>query len=153
MKNPVIYVLLNGELKMSPGKAAAQAVHATMLLDADSKGNFLSDYKRTVVVLEAKNSEQMKNLFTYLDDAEIDCDYYIDEGKNEVDAYSITALAAFVGDNEELRELFESFPLYGGHITVKQTDRFGFSNEKLTIPNYLEVESKFAFRALKKAVK
>lgn len=115
MNNPIIYIVINGELKMSPGKVAAQAVHAAMMLNGNSKQDFLSDYKRTVIVLEAKNSEQIKNLYLYLDDdADIDADYYIDEGANEVDPYSVTALAAFVGDNEELRSLFSAFPLYRG---------------------------------------
>ena len=114
MKNPRIYVVLNGELKMSPGKAAAQAAHAVMLLNGNSKENFVSDYLRTVIVVEAKNSEQIKNLAIYLDEADIDTDYYIDEGANEVDAYSVTALAAFVGDNEEDYKKFESFPLFSG---------------------------------------
>lgn len=114
MKNPVIYIVLNGELNMSPGKAAAQAVHSSMLLECKSKHGFMSDYKRTVIVLEAKNAMQIQNLATYLDEAEVDSDYYIDEGVNEVDAFSTTALAAFVGDNEELREIFESFNLYRG---------------------------------------
>ena len=55
MKNPIIYIVLNGELKMSPGKAAAQAVHSVMMLN---NNYFASNYKRTVVVLEAKNAEQ-----------------------------------------------------------------------------------------------
>lgn len=118
MTNPIMYVVLNGELNMSPGKAAAQAVHAAMMLNGNSKGDFLSDYKRTVIVLEAKNAEQIKNLAIYLDEAEIDSDYYIDEGVNEVDAYSATALAAFVGDDEDFglqarRSIFSSFPLFG----------------------------------------
>lgn len=114
MKNPRIYVVLNGELNMSPGKAAAQAVHSVMLLNGNSKQDFVSDYLRTVIVVEAKNSEQIRNLAIYLDEASIDSDYYIDEGVNEVDAYSVTALAAFVGDNEEDYNKFESFPLYSG---------------------------------------
>ncbi len=113
MKNPIMYVVLNGGLKMSPGKAAAQAVHSAMLLNGNSKEDFLSDFRRTVIVLEAKNAMQLQNLAIYLDGADIDSDYYIDEGVNEVDAYSITALAAFVGDDEELRKVFEAFPLYG----------------------------------------
>ena len=115
MENPIIYILLNGELKMSPGKAAAQAVHASMLLNSRSREDFTSDYKRTVIILEAKNSEQIKNLYSYLDEVEVDCDYYIDEGKNEVDAYSATALA--IGpieyDDIKSREMLSAFPLFG----------------------------------------
>jgi peptidyl-tRNA hydrolase len=115
MKNPIIYIVLNGELKMSPGKAAAQAVHAALLFSANAHGDLLSSYKRTVVVLEAKNSDQLKNLYEYLDDTDIEADYYIDEGKNEVDAYSATALAAGPIEHEDLekREIFADFPLFG----------------------------------------
>jgi peptidyl-tRNA hydrolase len=157
MKNPIMYVVLNGELKMSPGKAAAQAVHSAMLLNGNSKEDFLSDFRRTVIVLEAKNAMQLQNLAIYLDGAEIDSDYYIDEGVNEVDAYSITALAAFVGDNEELRQVFEAFPLYNGHVTVKHVDTaLGIdvgTKEKIIIPGNLKVESGFVFRGLKKAAR
>lgn len=116
MKNPILYIILNGELKMSAGKAAAQAVHAAMMLNGNSKEDFIRPYRRTVIVLEAKNSEQIKNLYNYLDtDDVVDCNYYIDEGENEVDAYSVTALA--IGpieyDDWEKREMFESFPLFG----------------------------------------
>lgn len=113
MKNPIIYVVLNGELKMSPGKAAAQAVHAAMMLNVKSKKDFLSDYQRTVIVLEAKDAQQISNLSTYLFEADLDAEYYIDEGRNEVDAYSTTALAAFVGDDEEKRKIFSDLPLFG----------------------------------------
>lgn len=115
MTNPIIYVVINGELKMSPGKVAAQAVHAVMMLNGNSKEDFLSDYRRTVIVLEAKNAQQIMSLYCYLDQTNVDHDYYIDEGVNEVDAYSITALAAFVGDDPELREMFSAFPLHRGY--------------------------------------
>lgn len=126
MKNPRIYVVLNGELEMSPGKAAAQAVHSVMLLNGNSKQDFVSDYLRTVIVVEAKNAEQIRNLAIYLDEASIDSDYYIDEGANEVDAYSVTALAAFVGDNEEDYEKFESFPLFSGKKQYSTLSREAF---------------------------
>ena len=157
MKNPIMYVVLNGELKMSPGKAAAQAVHSAMLLNGNSKEDFLSDFRRTVIVLEAKNAVQLQNLAIYLDGAYIDSDYYIDEGVNELDAYSITALAAFVGDNEELYQVFEAFPLYNGHVTVKHVDTaLGIdvgTKEKIIIPGNLKVESGFVFSGLKKAAR
>lgn len=115
MKNPIIYIVLNGKLKMSPGKAAAQAVHAAMMLNERSMDDFMSDFKRTVVVLEAKNSEQIKNLHSYLYDTNIDCDYYIDEGVNEVDAYSVTALAVgpIAYEDVEARSILAGFPLFG----------------------------------------
>lgn len=115
MKNPVIYVVLNGELKMTAGKAVAQAVHAAMMQSANAHGDFLSDYERTVVVLEANNTQQLLNLYTYLDETEVEANYYIDEGRNEVDAYSVTALVAgpIAHEDKELRDIFAPFPLFG----------------------------------------
>lgn len=153
MNNPILYIVLNGELKMSPGKAAAQAVHSAMLLSKFSHEDFVSAFRRTVIVLEAKNAEQIKNLAWYLGEAEVDSDYYIDEGVNEVDAYSVTALAAFVGENEELRTIFESFPLYGGHVTVHRTEGlFQDRKEKVVLPGNVEIDSRIAFNALKRSV-
>lgn len=153
MNNPVMYVVINGSLEMSPGKAAAQAVHAAMLLSMKSKIDFVSSYKRTVIVLEAKDATQIQNLCTYLDEADVDTDYYIDEGMNEVDAFSTTALAAYVGNDEELRSIFEQLPPYFGHATVRQKDRFGFTKRKIKVPANISVESWFAFNHIKNQMK
>lgn len=114
MDNPIIYVVLNKELHMSPGKAAAQAVHAAMMLQDNFGGSFTSAYKRTVIILEAENTNQIRNLHEYLRNAEIFSAYYIDEGNNEVAAYSLTALAVepFECDDEDLREIFSQFKLF-----------------------------------------
>lgn len=151
MKNPVIYIVLNGELKMSPGKAAAQAVHAAMMLSLGSNSDFLSDRKRTVIVLEAKNADQIRGIDEYLSDSNVDADYYIDEGKNEVDAYSITALAAFAGDDLDKREIFESLPLYRGHVMVKRARDFRPNFDKISIKDGTVIGSHFAFNLLKRA--
>lgn len=110
--NPFIYVVLNGELNMSPGKAAAQTAHAVAMLDSMSLNDFTSSVKRTVIVLEAKNAAQIENLQEYLSQHQVDSDYYIDEGYNEVDAFSTTALAAYVGEFSYLKDIFSSFPLF-----------------------------------------
>ena len=114
MENPVLYVVLNGELNMSSGKAAAQAVHAAMLLEGNYDGLFVAGYKRTVVVLEAKDGETLKNLLEYLQGAGIFASYYIDENP-ENKPYQVTALAVepIAYDDEEKRSIFEEFPLYG----------------------------------------
>lgn len=117
MDNPFIYVVLNGELNMSPGKAAAQAVHAVAALTAEqSLRGFTNQTKRTVIVLEAINQQQMDNLEMYLVAMDLPVASYIDEGSNEVLAYSVTALACGPLDSQDLlnRSVFSALPLYRG---------------------------------------
>lgn len=112
MDNPLVYVVLNGELRMSAGKAAAQSVQAVTMLKGAVK--FGKRVKRTVIVLEAKNTQQLLSLNKYLEKLGVDSNYYIDEGVNEVDPYSVTALA--VGpihvDDLNTRGVLGAFPLY-----------------------------------------
>lgn len=112
MCNRVVYVIINGELGMSPGKVAAQSVHAAAMLP--QIGVFGKDVQRTVLVLEAKDTQQILAFHNYLQKAGIFSNYYIDEGVNEVDVYSVTALAAgpIMSDDLEQRELFKGFDLY-----------------------------------------
>ena len=111
---------------MSSGKACSQTTHAVVMLNEKSKSDFMSDTKRTVIVLEAKSAEQIKNLATYLGESRIDCTCYIDEGINEVDAYSVTVLAVgpIESADEEKREIFESFPLFSGESGLSVTKRY-----------------------------
>lgn len=114
MTNPILYVILNNGLNMSPGKSAAQAVHAAMMLKAKHRADFMSDYKRTVIVLGAKDRGQITSIADYLFEAKIDYEYYIDEGVNEVDAFSTTALAVEpIDSNDPKREIFAGLQLYG----------------------------------------
>lgn len=129
-ENPILYVVLNGSLGMSSGKAAAQAVHAAMLLEGNYDGLFVSAYKRTVVVLEAKDGETIKNLLEYLQGAEIFAAYYIDEVVDG-EPYQITALAVepIAYDDEEKRSIFSNFKLAGAEPSSKSM--------WLTLSNYI----------------
>lgn len=112
--NTVQYVVINKDLKMSAGKAMAQVAHAVSLA---SKPKDLRAYKnakqRTVIVLEA-TSMQIENLWEYLCDRDIDSEYVIDEGVNEIPTMTITALATQQLDvaNEENRQMLRGFRLY-----------------------------------------
>lgn len=125
INNPIVYVLINGELNMSPGKAAAQAVHAVSMLTGVKE--FGENVIRTVIILEAKNTQQILNVAGYLNANNMESRYYIDEGVNEVDAYSITALAVepIMSDELDKREIFSSFPLF-----PKKEKKRGFFNRK-----------------------
>lgn len=122
-ENPILYVVLNKELNMSAGKAAAQAVHAAMMA-GERSNHFIKYPKRTVIVLEG-TTEQIKNLQEYLDIAGIWSDYYIDEGVNEVGAYSATALAVepIMADDKAKREVFKSFSLFYEEQTATKAIR------------------------------
>lgn len=155
-ENPVLYVVLNGELEMSPGKVAAQAVHAAMLLEGNYDGLFVSGYKRTVVVLEAQNGETIKNLLEYLQGAGIFAAYYIDEMSEKSQPYQITALAVepISADDEEKRSIFAGFDLFQGHIKLRRVNDLGFYEESVKIKNNTEINSGWwFFRKLKGLVK
>ena len=154
-ENPLIYIVLNGELEMSPGKAVAQAVHAAMLLEGNYDGLFVAGYKRTVVVLEAENGETIKNLLEYLQGAGIFAAYYIDENSESKKPYQITALAVepINSDDEEKRSIFEDFPLFGGSIMVHKVNNFGFTTDKVKVKNGTKIESNWLFRLLKRSSK
>ena len=113
MENPILYVILNKELKMSAGKAAAQTAHAVALL-GDFNNKFIDTARRTVIVLEAENEAQIRSLNEYLFNVGLASFYYIDEGENEVPAYSVTAMAVepFEADDKEKREVFNDFGLF-----------------------------------------
>ena len=150
-ENPVLYVVLNGELKMSPGKGAAQAVHAAMLLEGNYPGLFVSGYKRTVVVLEADNGETLKNLMEYCQGADIFATYYIDEVSEKGKPYQVTALAVepIPSDDLEKRSIFENFDLFRGHVKIKMTDSWGLPKGSVTLSGGEYETTYFQRQALK----
>lgn len=132
MNNPIIYIILNGSLNMSAGKAAAQAAHAIAALQKyNGIDDFTIETKRTILVLEAKDKNQIDNLERYLAEMGIPVASYIDEGVNEVDAYSTTALAAgpIDSENKDCRGVFVDFPLYNGP-DIKPTFIYEYTKKK-----------------------
>ncbi len=108
------YVVVNKSLKMSAGKAMSQVAHAIMYsINPGDVELYLESPQRTIVVLEG-TGEQIKNLYQYLDERNVTCDYVIDEGVNEIPTMSVTALATGVIniDDEDTRQYFQGFELY-----------------------------------------
>ena len=98
-----MYVVVNEDLNMSAGKTAAQVAHVVSRLK--------SKPPKVVIVLQG-TSEQLTNLRQYLNDNNIPCSYYIDEGVNEVPAMSLTAVA-FGGVVEDFTpDFIANFGLY-----------------------------------------
>lgn len=98
-----LYVVVNNELGMSAGKVAAQVAHATARIDALNP--------KTVIVLEG-NTEQLHNLDRYCEENGQNRHLYIDEGVNEIDPMSATALAIGLFADDYTPEFLSGFKLY-----------------------------------------
>jgi len=153
--NTIQYVVVNTDLEMSAGKAAAQVAHAVNLV---SKNEDVKAYnkalQRTVIVL-AGTADQIRNLGLYLHERKMRAEYVVDEGVNEIPTMTITALATeqFDIDDEVKRKFFDGFKLDDGHVRVKRIDRFGFTQDAVMVPGNTAMEGRLAFSSLKKASK
>lgn len=98
-----IYVVVNEDLNMSPGKVAAQVAHAVARLEMK--------IPKTVIVLQG-TTEQIRNLDAYIEDTPYCRAMYIDEGVNEIKPMSITALAFGMVDDEIVPDFISGFKLY-----------------------------------------
>lgn len=126
MNRPVIYVFLNKSLQMSVGKASAQVAHAVMMANVDiiddkQRQEWKMAVHRTVIVLEARDEQHMRNISSYLVERAYAVHYIIDEGVNEILPHTVTAMATSVldKDSEDVEKAFSSFSLYRDVIKVK----------------------------------
>lgn len=117
-ENPVIYIFLNKSLGMSVGKAAAQAAHAAVFAAAESDESKQQLWRinphKTIIVLEARDEAHIRNISTYLQQRGIHTNMIVDEGVNEIDPHTITALSSGILDknNEHISLSFSTFKLY-----------------------------------------
>lgn len=126
MYNPTIYVFLNKSLGMTVGKASAQTAHAVarsmiLLNDEKHRQKWLASPHQTVIVLEARDENHMKNIKDYLLERGLVTAEVIDEGVNEIDPHTWTALATRIlnKDNENTAKALSSFSLYRDTIRVR----------------------------------
>lgn len=117
-ENPVIYIFLNKSLGMSVGKAAAQAAHAAVFAAADSDESKQQLWRvsphKTIIVLEARDEDHLRNIEKYLRQRDFVANMIVDEGVNEIDPHTITALSSEILDknDERVSLTFSSFSLY-----------------------------------------
>lgn len=117
-KNPIIYIFLNKSLGMSVGKAAAQAAHAAVFAAAQSDESKQQLWRisphKTIIVLEARDEEHLRSISTYIEQRGFTSNMIVDEGVNEIDPHTITALSTEILDkNEDQVSLtFSTFKLY-----------------------------------------
>ena len=99
------FVIIPKKPKMSKGKIASQACHATyMALEnqkdiAQGSKTPIEEWKKSgmcVIVLQCKDSNQLMGIAKYLEQWKIPHHLYIDEGLTEVNMGTPTALATGV---------------------------------------------------------
>jgi peptidyl-tRNA hydrolase len=121
MTNPVVYIFLNKGLHMSVGKAAAQAAHAAMVVwEPAGEKVWLDSMHRTIIVLEARDENHMRSIRSYLAERKFKTNEIIDEGVNEIDPHTITALSTNIldKDDENTIRAFSSFKLYRDFVEI-----------------------------------
>jgi peptidyl-tRNA hydrolase len=131
--NPAMYIFLNKGLNMSTGKAAAQASHAAVEAFAASCGrrynapNGRAQFEETNVVrhwykgghytklvMEARDTEQLRSIETYLHHRGFKAVLIIDEGHTEGTEFVPTALGIEIvdKDNPHVASTFSEFKTY-----------------------------------------
>lgn len=121
---PVIYIFLNHSLGMSSGKLAAQSAHAAAMSVVQSTQEMRSEWEdshqRTIITLIAKGDSHLSRISTYLQQRNISVIPIIDEGVNEVEPQSWTALATQILDknNDQIEQTFRSFKSYRDFVKV-----------------------------------
>lgn len=124
MINPVIYVFLNKGLHMSTGKAAAQAAHAAVmgaLASSEHKQmQWVADPGKYMIVLEGRDANHMNDIAVYLTQRGFIYERIVDEGVNEIDPHSTTAIATLIldKDNERVIKTFGGFSLYRDTVKI-----------------------------------
>lgn len=123
-KKPCIYVFLNSSLAMSTGKAAAQAVHAAaagiLITPAAWLNIWQNSPHKTVIILDARDESHLRNVSRYLADRGVESQAVIDEGVNETEPHTYTALATTVIDKADphVEATMSSFQKYIDRIKV-----------------------------------
>lgn len=136
------FVILPKKPKMSAGKLASQAVHASfMALEEQQINNkkVIQNWKKsgqTVIVLECKNIEQLLSATEYFEQWKIPHHLYIDEGHTEVDALTPTALATGVL-TEDRFWMLNQFKVYGYKKSWTRFLNFPFRNNMILKAKHL----------------
>lgn len=117
---PVLYVVVNRNLSMSPGKLAAQVAHATVGAICHTSSEMLDTWEtsaqRWAIILEAQDEVHLGALSFYLDERGYGHYLVCDEGANEVRPFSYTALGVPIVDKDdpEVKAIFGLLPLHQG---------------------------------------
>ena len=108
---------------MRIGKAMAQASHAAVMatIDSGALGKVWENSPhRTIIVLEGRDELHLRNIREYLEQRGIGVSLIIDEGINEIDGCTVTALATNIlyKDDENIVKTMGSFKLYRDSVRL-----------------------------------
>lgn len=124
MNRPVIYILLNKGLHMTSGKIAAQAAHAAAMSVINSPKESVNAWEdavhKTIICLQVLDTVFMQNAKEYLEQRKFHMIPIIDEGANEVEPHSWTAMASQILEKEDptVEKAFSSFRTYRDPVTI-----------------------------------
>ena len=123
MVKPVIYVFINKSLHMSSGKVGAQVGHAVAMSIIEGPKVSAKIWNeadhRYMIILEAKDDDHMTRIQQYLFERGLYTTEIFDEGSNEVEPVSLTAMATNILIREDrIKEIFGIFKLYRDTVKV-----------------------------------
>lgn len=116
--NPVMYIIANKGLEMSPGKLAAQVAHAAVEAYKISDDDMIQEWEKgghyCKIVLSVSSEFRLWAAKHYIESRYFDTELIIDEGRTEIDAFSPTALGVAVVDKDDphTKSTFSTFRLY-----------------------------------------
>lgn len=151
--NPVQYILINKGLKMSPGKMAAQACHASVEgvrisarepganpWDASIVNRWYRGGHYAKIILEVADAQALLVAHQYIEARGFKASLIIDEGRTEIPAMSPTALGCEIVDKDwpHARETFGSFQLYTEVVRYKPPLRLVDSEVHNTFMDFMK---------------
>lgn len=118
MSKPTVYIFMNKSLGMSSGKLAAQSAHAMALVDTSK--NWKTSAHRTILIMQARDDGHIRNISDYMAERGFKSFMVVDEGVNEIEPHTITALATEVVDREleHTADTFSTFELYKDSVRI-----------------------------------
>jgi peptidyl-tRNA hydrolase, PTH2 family len=102
---PVMYIFVNTEVGMSPGKLAAQAAHAAVEAYRISENPRIDAWyvggHHTKLIMDGGSELRLKITKDYLEWRGFSCELVIDEGRTEVEPFTATALGVEIVDKDD----------------------------------------------------
>lgn len=117
-------IVMREDLKMSPGKLAAQACHASLGAYNKADKDHIDEWNRsgtTKVVLGVFAEDQLISLFRRAVASYLACVLVADEGRTEVTPGTITGLGIGPASSDQIDEITGHLRLYG----KTQTEGYG----------------------------